>query len=499
MSEAITLLTASNISKSFPGVKALNDVSLTLYRGEIHALVGENGAGKSTLMKILLGMYTRDAGRIVYKDEEVDYTSPEMALKSGISMIHQEISLIPTFDVAENIWLGQESKFSKFGVLNIAQRYKATKQLLEKLEIKLNPKQTVANLSVAQMQLVELARAVSYNADLIIMDEPTSALSREEIEKLYTIVRELSAKGTTIVFISHKLDEIYSICQRISVMRDGHMITTRNADELDVDELVSLIAGRDIDNSFPKVHAPHEEILLECRNLNVGKAVRDVSFSVKKGEIVGFCGLMGAGRTEVMRALFGIDRLESGQVFIEGRPVRIKSPQKAIACGLGMITEDRLRMGIVPYLSVKFNMSLAYLYNHCYRLGIVKRKAETVETTKIAKDLGVKTPGMEQQISLLSGGNQQKALIGRWLLTTPKLLILDEPTRGIDVGAKSEIYRLMGELAKQGMSIIMVSSELPEIIGMSDRAYVMHNGGIVAEVPGDKLEQDYLMRKAFGL
>ncbi len=493
------VLDMQEITKRFPGVVALDKVSLTLKRGEVHALVGENGAGKSTMMKVLLGMYKPDGGKIIYKGQEVHFASPADALNAGISMIHQEISLIPTLSVAENIWIGREEKFGSLGFVNPTARGKAADELLARYGIELDSKKVVASLSVAQMQIVELMRAISYNAEIIIMDEPTSALSNEEIKKLYEIVGELKAAGTTIVFISHKLDEIFAICDRITVMRDGRGIGTYDIGEMDNRKLISLIAGRELSNTIPKTEPEIGEVIFECKHLSSPNGTKDVSFQLRKGEILGFAGLMGAGRTEIMRAIFGIDKLSGGEIYLEGNKVNLSSPQKAVKRGLGMITEDRLRMGILANLSVKFNTSIAYLYNHCRFLGFLKMKQEKADAAKVTKDLGTKTAGLDQRIADLSGGNQQKVIIGRWLMTNPKILIMDEPTRGIDVGAKSEIYRLMDDLVHQGMSIIMVSSEMYEVMGMSDRILVVRGGSIVAEYSREEAEQETIMRAAFGV
>lgn len=493
------VLDMQDITKRFPGVLALDQVSLHLRRGEVHALVGENGAGKSTMMKVLLGMYKPDGGKIIYKGEEVHFSSPADALNAGISMIHQEISLIPTLSVAENIWLGREDKFGSLGFVSPSARVKAADALLERYGIDLDSRKIVAGLSVAQMQIVELLRAVSYNAEIIIMDEPTSALSGEEIKKLYEIVEELKAAGTTVVFISHKLDEIFAICDRITVMRDGKGIGSYDIQEIDNQKLISLIAGRELNNTIPKTQPEIGEVIFECKNISSPNGTKNVSFQLRRGEILGFAGLMGAGRTEIMRAIFGIDKLSGGEIYMEGQRVDLSSPKKAVRHGLGMITEDRLRMGILANLSVKFNTSIAYLYNHCRFLGFLKMKQEREDAARMMQDLGTKVAGMEQRIADLSGGNQQKVIVGRWLMTKPKILIMDEPTRGIDVGAKSEIYRLMDDLVHQGMSIIMVSSELYEVMGMADRILVVRGGSIVAEYGRDEAKQETLMKAAFGV
>ena len=492
------LLQMKSISKSFTGVQALNQARFELYKGEVHALVGENGAGKSTLMKILLGICSLDEGEIIYKGKAVVFKSPHDALQSGISMIHQEISLVPTLDVAENIWMGREDMFRRFGLLNTGKRFEATKALLHKLEINIDPKSLIKNLSVANMQLVELARAVSYESDIIIMDEPTSALTDSEIKLLYKIVRDLSSAGVSIIFISHKLEEIFEICDRVSVLRDGQWIGTKQSREISNDELIKLIVGREMKDMYPKSATRIGRQIMKVENLCKNGVFTDVSFTLNEGEIIGFCGLMGAGRTEIARAVFGIDQCDSGSIEISGKQVKITSPEKAIALGLGMVTEDRLRQGAIHDLSVRANMSLSYLKNISNKLRLINFRKEKDDCVDMVKKLSVLLSSINQPIKSLSGGNQQKVIIGRWLLTQPKILILDEPTRGIDVGSKSEIHRLISELASRGLAIIMISSELPEILGMSDRIIVVRKGKIVLDSPRQDVDQEILMAHAFG-
>lgn len=492
------ILEMRDIDKSFPGVKALDHAKLTLHRGEVHALIGENGAGKSTLMKILLGIYQEDAGEIIFKGKPVNFKSPHDALEAGISMIHQEINLIPTVSVGENIWIGRESKFSKGGIISVKKRNQAAQDLLDRLGIEINAKETVRNLSVANMQLVELARAVSYDSEIIIMDEPTSSLSDNEISLLYQIVRDLSKNGTSIIFISHKLEEIFEVCDRVTVMRDGQYISDHDTKEITQPELVTKIAGREIKDLFPKEETVPGEVALEVKNLCSGKTFRDISFSVRKGEILGFCGLVGAGRTEIMRAIFGIDSMESGEIYIEGKKVNIRSPKDAIANGLAMVTEDRRGSGIIAGLPVRHNISLAYLSKICNKATFINMKKEKQDTKRVADQLAVHAASLNQVIGSLSGGNQQKAIIARWLLDEPKILILDEPTRGIDVGSKSEIHRLISQLAAQGLAVIMISSEMPEILGMSDRIMVVREGRLVGEFQRGDADQETLIQRAFG-
>lgn len=495
-----TILQAKHITKMFPGVKALDDVELTVNRGEVLALLGENGAGKSTLMKIILGMYIPDEGEIYYKGEKVAFRNPSEALNHGISMIHQEISLVPTLDVSENIWLGREKKFLRGGLISKRDRDAATRNLLEELGIHLEPTMLVSRLSVAQMQMVEIARAVSYRSDIIIMDEPTSALTDTEVEILFRLIRQLTAGGTAVIYISHKMDEILQIADRASIFRDGRYIATVDCQSTNQAQLINMIAGREMSEMFPKEPAPIGGVVLEVQHLTRAGVFQDVSFQVHAGEILGFCGLVGAGRTEIMRAIFGIDKYDSGTLILEGREVHFHSPQQAIQHGLAMITEDRLRQGALHKLSVKANMSLAYL-PEIARVGfIIDGKRETRDCQEQVEHLNIALAGLGQLIGTLSGGNQQKVIIGKWLLTKPKVLIMDEPTRGIDVGAKAEIHRLLCTLAKAGMAIILISSEMPEVMGMSDRIFVVHDGKLVHECTRDNFpSQETLMAHAFGL
>jgi len=497
MEENKYILEMHDIIKVFPGVRALDNAQLSIKKGEVHALIGENGAGKSTLMKILLGIYRPESGEIIYKGTKVKFQTPHEALSAGISMIHQEMSLIPTVDISENVWIGRERDFRSCGLIINKKRYQETEKLLKHLKIDLNPRTIINTLSVANMQLVELARAVSYHSDIIIMDEPTSSLTDSEIRLLYDIVRELSNQGTAVIFISHKLEEIFEICDRVTVMRDGQFISEHSTGEITQDELVTKIAGREVTELYPKVKAKIKETVLEVRNLCSNQVFDHISFDVKAGEVLGFCGLVGAGRTEIMRAIFGIDHFNSGEIYLEGKKIVNRTPKDAIANGISMITEDRRGMGIVPMLSVCANISLAYLPT-LGKAGFIQKARETADIQKMIKDLNVKTPSLSTNIGDLSGGNQQKAIIARWLLTKPKVLILDEPTRGVDVGAKSEIYQLINTLTQQGIAVIMVSSELPEILGMSDRIIVVREGKIVMNTKNNEMSSELLLKHAFG-
>lgn len=493
------ILTLSDIKKTFAGVKALDNAHLDLRRGEVHVLIGENGAGKSTLMKILLGLYKADSGKINYKGRVDFFESPHAALLNGISMIHQEICLVPSMTVYENIWMGRESDFSKFGLISNRKRKQRTKELLEKLGMKLSPDATVYDLSVAQMQLVEIARAISYESEIIIMDEPTSALSESEIEILYKIVRTLSAKGTSIIFMSHKLDEVFTLADRISVLRDGQTVGTYNADEITEDQLIQLIIGRDLTDMYTKHSVDIGEMALEVENFCLNGVFEDISFSVRKGEILGFYGLVGAKRTETMRAIFGVDKKTSGRLKLFGKEINIKCPKDAVEHGIGMITEDRLRSGAVFTMSIAGNTTLANFDNICNKVGVYSHRKELNQFYKISNQLKLKYGKATDKIGTLSGGNQQKIMVARWLLTNPKVLILDEPTRGIDVGAKSEIYKLINTLAEDGIAIIMVSSEMPELLSMCDRIIVMRNGKITGHVSRNDATQETLASYAFGI
>ncbi len=494
-----TILKMTDISKVFGGVIALNKVQFELNKGVVHALIGENGAGKSTLMKVLLGLHRKDNGTIVYDGREVEFHSPSQALQAGISMIHQEVSLVHKMTVAENIWLGREQLFSKGGYLQVRKRDQETRKLLELLGIEIEPNAVVERLSIAQMQLVELARAVSYHPNIIIMDEPTSALTDQEVEKLYKIIRSLKAEGVAIVFISHKLEELYEICDCVTIMRDGTYIGTYPMSEISNDMLIKMITGRPVSTLFEKEKHELGEVVFEVKNLTHYGNCYDVNFQVRAGEVVGFCGLMGAGRTEILQAIFGIDKKDSGNVFVQGKEVFIRSPRDAVSAGIGMVTEDRLRQGAIYTMSVMHNATLAVFNRLCNKIHYNSPRKEEKLFAEKANDLSVKYSSPKAKIGELSGGNQQKVIIERWLLTEPKVLLLDEPTRGIDVGAKSEIYALIDRMSKEGKAVVMVSSEMPELLSLCDRIFVVHEGRIVFECPREKATQELLMHYAFGL
>ncbi|WP_218793641.1 sugar ABC transporter ATP-binding protein [Klebsiella pneumoniae] len=487
-------LEAEGISKFFPGVKALDNVSLRVRPGTVHALMGENGAGKSTLMKCLIGIYRPDKGSIRVKGEPVEFTDTMDALRSGISMIHQELNLVPHMTVPENIWLGREPM--KYGFVDHGQLTRQTQALLDKLNIRLTADRLVGDLSIAAQQMVEIAKAVSWNADIVIMDEPTSALTEGEVAHLFTIIRDLRAQGKAIIYISHKMDEIFAITDEISVFRDGTWVGSKNTTEFTRQSLITQMVGRELTQLFPKFNNTIGEEVLTVRNLTRQGVFHDVSFSVRRGEILGVAGLVGAGRSEVMESLFGMERFDSGEVLIDGAPVTIDSPSVAIEKGMALLTEDRKKSGLFLVLSVLENMSIVKMPEYIGKSGFVQHVKMAEDCMEQIRRLNIKTPTMDQIINNLSGGNQQKVLIARWLLAQPKILILDEPTRGIDVGAKAEIYHLISELANRGVAVIMVSSELPEILGMSDRVMVMHEGRITGILEKDEADQETILSLA---
>ncbi|MFV8798102.1 sugar ABC transporter ATP-binding protein [Yersinia sp. LJYL362] len=488
------ILEAEGISKQFPGVKALNKVGIKIKPGSVHALMGENGAGKSTLMKCLIGIYHPDEGSIKVRGETVTFEDTLDALHAGIAMIHQELNLVPHMTVAENIWLGREPVH--YGLVNHDLLNSKTRDLLQHLNIKLKPNVMVGELNIASQQMVEIAKAVSYDADVLIMDEPTSALTEGEVFHLFAIIKELKEQGKGIIYISHKMDEIFEITDEVSIFRDGMFVATDKTENLTKQSLITMMVGRELTHMFPKFNNNIGEEVLRVSALRRDGLFRDISFSVKRGEILGVAGLVGAGRSEVMESLFGMHPADSGEIFIEGLPVNIDSPSKAIEQGLAFLTEDRKKSGLFLVLSVVENMSIVNLSEYINKKGFVSHGQMAQDCMDQIKRLNIKTPTMDQIINNLSGGNQQKVLIARWLLAQPKILILDEPTRGIDVGAKSEIYRLISELANRGVAIILVSSELPEILGMSDRVMVMHGGHITGILDKQDASQERIMALA---
>jgi len=488
------LVRMEGIEKSFPGVHALSDARFELRAGEVHALVGENGAGKSTLMKVLSGVYHKDAGHIYYKGQEVEIPNPRVAQHLGISIIHQELNLMPHLTVAQNIFIGREPRRGGGLLLDEAAINKQTEQLFEMMRLKLNPRTKVSSLTVAKQQMVEIAKALSFNSEVLIMDEPTAALTESEIDELFRIVRDLRAEGVGIVHISHRLEELKQISDRITVMRDSRYVDTVATRDATIDRIISMMVGRTIYESSPELpEKPIEEIALEVQGLNRGRELRDVSFKLKKGEILGFAGLMGAGRTEVARAIFGADPIDSGRILIKGKPVRINHPMVAVQHGIAYLSEDRKRYGLALGLDVETNTVLASMPQFVSKAGWVnKPKIRRVADAHV-RSLSIKTPSLQQKVKNLSGGNQQKVIIGKWLTAETDILIFDEPTRGIDVGAKSEIYKLLNELAQQGKAIMMISSELPEILRMSHRIVVMCEGRITGELTAGEATQEKIM------
>lgn len=485
------------IDKSFPGVHALNQCRFELRSGEVHALVGENGAGKSTLMKILAGIYPKDAGQIWIRGQAIEMHGPRSAQALGISMIHQELNLMPHLTVAQNVFIGREPRGRLNFLLDDSALLQATQRLFDTMHLKLDPRTKVADLTVAKQQMVEIAKALSYNSQVLIMDEPTAALTETEIAELFTIIRQLRDRGVGIIHISHRLEELKQISDRITVMRDGHTIDTVQTAGVRIDEIIRMMVGRTIYESSPEVpETANQETVLEVRNLNRGSHLRDINFHLKKGEILGFAGLMGAGRTEVARAVFGADPIDSGEIYVHGHPVKIHNPRDAVRQGIGYLSEDRKRYGLALGLDVETNIVLASFKKFLNWLGWVN-DPQTAQAARVYVDaLSIKTPSIQQRVKNLSGGNQQKVVIGKWLTANTEILIFDEPTRGIDVGAKSEIYKLLNELARQGKSIMMISSELPEILRMSHRIIVMCEGRITGELSSSEASQEAIMTLA---
>jgi ribose transport system ATP-binding protein len=485
------------IDKSFPGVHALDNCRFELLPGEVHALCGENGAGKSTLMKVLAGVYPKDAGRILFRGREVEIPNPRAAQDLGISLIHQELNLMWHLTVAQNIFIGREPRARVPFFLDDRRINEQTELLFESMHIKLDPTRRVGDLPVAMQQMVEIARALSLDTSVLVMDEPTAALTNDEIEHLFTIIRGLRARGVGIVHISHRLEELKQIADRVTVMRDGRYVSTVPAATTPVDTIISMMVGRAIYGGAPEVpEHPSEETVLEVRHLKRGNVIRDVSFNLKRGEILGVAGLVGAGRTEVARAIFGADPIDSGEVFVHGKKVRIKRPLDAVRLGLGYLSEDRKRYGLALGLDVETNTVLASLERFLGALGWVLPRRMRQTSENYVRSLAIKTPSVQQKVKNLSGGNQQKVVIAKWLTRNSDVLIFDEPTRGIDVGAKSEIYRLLNELAKEGKSIVMISSELPEILRMSHRVIVMCEGRITGELSAAEADQETIMQLA---
>ena len=486
-----------DIGKQFPGVRALDAVSFDVLPGEVHALLGENGAGKSTLIKIMTGAYTPDQGSILMEGKPVTIGGPRHAQELGVAAIYQELSLYPELTIAENIFMGHQPRTS-LGLIDWRTMERQARAILQDLEAgQLDPLQKVGGLSVGNQQRVEIAKALSQNARILIMDEPTAALTQRDVDQLFAIVRRLRERGVAVIYISHRLEEVFLLADRVTVLRDGQVVGTRPVAETSQPELIRMMVGRTLDALFPKSDAPIGQPALRVQDLRYGKNVRGVSFELRHGEIVGMAGLVGAGRSEMAQVLFGITPAESGTVSIDGKAVVIRSAHQAMQLGIAYVPEDRKNQGLILPMSVRENTTLAIL-RRLARGGFVDRQAERKITSDYVDQLHIRTPGIGQLVRNLSGGNQQKVVIAKWLAREPKVLILDEPTRGIDVGAKAEIHRLMSALAQQGIAILMISSELPEILGMSDRVLVMRQGRIVAELARAEATQEAVIGAAMG-
>lgn len=492
------LLEMKNVCKSFPGVKALQNVDFQLKSGEIHALLGENGAGKSTLIKVLGGIYHPEEGKIFIDGKEVAINDVSSARDNGISIIHQELVLVPHMTVAENIFLGREPK-GTLGI-NRAQMSREAQKMLDTFDLGIDADSEVSDLSIAQQQMVEIVKAISFNCRILVMDEPTSSISDREVAALFEIMRNLAKQGVGIIYISHKMSELNEVCDRVTVLRDGTYVGTREIVSTPKDELIAMMVGRELNQYYVRDHVKSEEVVLKCEKLNDNRKkhnrVKDVSFEVHRGEIVGFAGLVGAGRSETMQCLFGLTKGSTGDIYLNGKKIEIRKAVDAINNGIAMVPENRKVEGLYHVQSVRFNSTIEVLHEFINHLMVNSTREAQIAQEFIDK-MRTKTPSQDQAVTNLSGGNQQKVMIGRWLATSPKLLILDEPTRGVDVGAKAEIYEIMNELTKQGVSIIMISSELPEIINMSDRVYVMYEGRITGCISYDEgLSQESIMKLA---
>ncbi|MGH4038234.1 MAG: sugar ABC transporter ATP-binding protein [Sphaerochaeta sp.] len=491
------VLEMENITKVFPGVKALDDVSLNVRPGTVHALMGENGAGKSTLMKCLFGIYKKDSGVIKINGVEEHFLNSKDALENGVSMIHQELSNVPERTVAQNLWLGREP-LNKYHLINHDEMLRKSKELLEKVEFDFDPNLKMSSISISQQQGCEIAKAVSYGASIVVMDEPTSSLTENEVEHLFKIIRTLKKQNVAIIYISHKMEEIFQIADEVTVMRDGHGIGTYSCCDLDRDKLISLMVGRSSTQRFPKTKNEIGDVCLKVSNLSSinPRSFTNIDFELRRGEILGIGGLVGAQRTELVESIFGIRKLSEGTIEVEGKLLEKNTPEHAIKAGIGLITEDRRGSGIIPLMSITSNTTIASLKNYKNKIGLLKHDELYKQAKSYNDELRTKTPSMSTLIRNLSGGNQQKVIISRWLMTLPKILIMDEPTRGIDVGAKYEIYTIMNSLVEAGKSIIMVSSEMPELIGMSDRILVMCAGKNAGILEKDEINQENIMRLA---
>ncbi|QNM04392.1 sugar ABC transporter ATP-binding protein [Qiania dongpingensis] len=499
--ESNYILECVGVSKAFGGTQALSDVQLHIRKGEVHALLGENGAGKSTLMKIIIGLYKADSGQITFEGKPYSVHGPAEAIAAGISMIHQELNPEPYLTIAESIFLNREDTRKGLPLLDKKKTNKKAEDILAQFGFPKGAKTMMEDLTLAQVQMVEIIKAVSCDARVIIMDEPTSSLDSEETEHLFRTIRELKQKGVAVIYISHRMEEIFQICDEVSVFRDGQFVGSRSMEGVTAKELISMMVGRTVENIFPKTACPIGDVVFQAEGLS-GRGFRDISFEVRAGEILGISGLVGSGRSETMRAIFGLDPLTEGRIYLEGKEIAIKGPKDAIAKGIVMVNEDRKTYGLCLFRSLRENISLPNLPKRQKRL-FINQKREKKECREVSKQLTVKTSGIEADAYSLSGGNQQKVVLSKWLMADPKVLILDEPTRGVDVGAKSEIHTLMCRFAAQGLAIIMISSELPEVMGMSDRILIYHEGRLNGEVSreeilGGGITQEVILAKEFG-
>lgn len=487
------LLQMKNIHKKFPGVYALKDINFELHAGEVHALLGENGAGKSTLIKVLGGIYEADQGEIFIDGTKVEIHDVLSAQTNGIAIIHQELVLVPYMTVAENIFLGREPKIA--GFVNQDKMTKEAQVLLDEYDMHIDADSLIKDLTIAQQQMVEIVKAISFHSKILVMDEPTSSISDKEVAFLFKTMKTLTDSGVGIIYISHKMSELEEICDRVTVMRDGTYVGTEVVKETTKDKLIAMMVGRELENYYTRDYQKATEVILKCEDIADGNMAKGASFELRKGEIVGFAGLVGAGRSEVMKCIFGLTKNYTGKIYLDGKEVKITSPVQAMKAGIALVPEDRKMEGLYKVQSVEFNSTIEVLEQFIKGIKVDNNKEDEI-TQKYIDMMATKTPSLEQVIGNLSGGNQQKVMIGRWLATNPKVLILDEPTRGVDVGAKSEIYSIMNELVKQGMSIIMISSEMPEIINMSDRIYVMGNGTVKGCLDHSDVTQESIMKLA---
>ena len=492
-----TVLKLENITKFFPGIKALDGIHLNIRPGEIHALIGENGAGKSTLVKILTGVYRPTSGKITYKGEDVSFKTAIEAQEAGVTAIHQEASMFSELSVTENIYMGHHLKSGKIGALSWRQMRKKTADLLNKMDLNINPDTLVKNLGVAQRHMVEIAKALSIDADVVIMDEPTSALTLREVEDLYKIVRQLKKEGKAVIFISHKFDEIFEICDYFTVLRDGKYIGEGRVADHSVDDIVTMMVGRSLDQMYPKSEFVKGNEILKVDKLSRLGVFKDISFNLHKGEILGFFGLVGAGRTEVMRAIFGIDKLSSGKITLSGKTFHPRSAKDAMREQIAYVPEDRQTQGVILEMSIAKNITLPQI-DELSTLGFLHSSKEKDISVEYGSMMEIKAAGWNVDVDTLSGGNQQKVVLAKWLSTKPEILILDEPTKGIDVATKAAVHNFVSALAAKGLAVIMVSSELPEILGMSDRVIVMHEGEQTAEFSRDEADSDKIIKAATG-